>query len=125
MIPGITIGYGATALTVAPVNLRIQFESNKDDFVLARKPDATEDDRLMAMVRIILACVQRNDPAATVTQLMEAIDTADLPELFGAILTKSGFQPRPLGVTPTSDQSNSDNSSAGSSPTPDGSQTTS
>lgn len=125
MIPGIVIGYGAAALTVAPVNLRIQFETNKDDFALAQKSDLPEEDRVMAMMRIMLACVHRNDPSATMAQLMDAVDTADLPQLFSAILTKSGFQPRPLGVTPTSDPLNLGNSSAGLSLTPDGSPTTS
>jgi hypothetical protein len=99
MIPGITLTDGVTTLVVAPVNLRIQFdEATKDDFECVAKGSGSDAAAYtQSAISLLLACARRNHPTATREQLLELVDFADLGPLLGAVLTKSGFTPRPLG----------------------------
>lgn len=129
MIPGITLTDGVTTVVVAPMNLRIQFDdATKGDVdrVMAGVNDDPNGFR-DAAINVILACARRNHPALTREQLMEVLDAADLGPLLAAVLTKSGFEPRPLGSPARAQQSQSpaQPSSANSSTPPDGFPTTS
>lgn len=131
MIPGITLTDGVTTIVVAPMNLRIQLEEPTKPYV-DRVMEGVNDDQPgfnAAAEQVILACAQRNHPNLTQAQLREVMDAADLGPLLIAVLTKSGFKPRPLGMAASPQAAASPSpapvSSATSSTPPDGSPTTS
>lgn len=101
MIPGIQLTDGVTTIVVAPMNLRIQLEEPTKPYV-DRVMEGINDDQAgfnAAAEQVVLACAQRNHPNLTQAQLREVMDAADLGPLLIAVLTKSGFKPRPLGLT--------------------------
>jgi len=105
MIPGKEIGSGSDAITVAPMNLRIQLETCKDELALIGKGDAhTPEERIRAALKIILACAQRNKPELTEAQLCEQLDSADVWPLMNWVFTKSGFREVPLAPSLPSQQ---------------------
>lgn len=102
MIPGVTLTNGATTITVAPMNLRIQFdETLKDD--VDRVMQGSKDDPKafqQSAITVILACARRNHPELSRDQLLDVLDSADLGPVLVSVLTKSGFKPRPLEIEP-------------------------
>lgn len=102
MIPGIQLSNGATTITVAPMNLRIQFdETLKDD--VDRVMQGSKDDPKafqQSAITVILACARRNHPELSRDQLLDVLDSADLGPVLVSVLTKSGFKPRPLETEP-------------------------
>lgn len=124
MIPGKQIGSGSDAITVAPMNLRIQLETCKDDLEIAGDATRTQMERANAGLNIILACARRNHPMLTREQLCEQLDAADVWPLVGWVLTKSGFQQVPLEPSVPSQPAGATPSDSSSMP-PAGSPTTS
>lgn len=131
MIPGITLSDGVATIVVAPMNLRIQFgDDTKAD--VERVMAGMKDDPAgfnEAAERVVLACAQRNHPSLKLDQLRDVLDAADLGPILVSVLTKSGFNPRPLGTTAAlavaASPSPAPVSSGTSQPPSDGSQTTS
>jgi hypothetical protein len=104
MIPGVEITDGARTLTVAPMNLRILLcEPTK---ALVDRVGAGPGDDIAgfqnAALDLLLACLKRNHPEATRDDLLDMVNAADLGELLGSVMTKSGLKPRPLEVATTS-----------------------
>ena len=131
-IPGITLTNGATTITVAPMNLRIQFDDEtKDDVALVTSGEKQDAKAFtLAAINVVLACARRNHPNLTREQLLDVMDAADLGPTLVAVLYKSGFKPRPLASSgETSNEAPSPSpapeSSASSSTEPAGPVTTS
>lgn len=105
MIQGKQIGSGSDAITVAPMNLRIQLETCKDELALIGEGDGhSPQERIRAALTIILACAKRNHPDLTEAQLCEQLDSADVWPLMNWVFTKSGFREVPLAPSPQSPQ---------------------
>lgn len=96
MISGIEVTDGTAIYTIAPMNLRIQLDTNAQDLAMLSADSATTDERFFAGLNLLLACARRNHPQLTLDALKEAIDTADFMLLVNAVMTKSGFVSRPL-----------------------------
>jgi hypothetical protein len=103
MIPGVEITDGARTFTIAPMNLRILLESNKDDVDrISRGSDGDKDSFNAAAINLLLACGKRNHPDMTRDNILDAVDVADLSGLIVQVMTKSGMKPSPLAATPAS-----------------------
>lgn len=103
MIPGVTLTNGATTITVAPMNLRIQFDDDTKDAADIVLDGRNDDPKAYqkAAVDIILACARRNHPELSRETLYEVLDYADIRPTLLSVLSKSGFKPRPLAESPT------------------------
>ena len=97
LIPGITLNLGGTDYIVPPMNLRIQLtEPTRTAVQTIQSGTADTAEFVEAALVVILACAQRNYPDMTRDQLLD-IDFGDVSPLVVALMTKSGFNPRPLG----------------------------
>jgi hypothetical protein len=100
MIPGISINLCGTEYIVPPINLRIQLEEpTKSDLEMIEK--GVSDgivSFINAAVNIILACAKRNYPDMQRDTIIDGIDSGDLSSFVVALLTKTGFRPRPLEI---------------------------
>jgi hypothetical protein len=103
MIPGVEITDGARTLTVAPMNLRILLcEPTKA--LVDRVGQGPGDDLAGfqdAAIDLILACLKRNHADATRDDVLDLVNAADLGDLLGSVMMKSGLKPRPLEPVPT------------------------
>lgn len=113
MIPGVTLTNGATTITVAPMNLRIQFDDEtKADVELVTSGEKQDAKAFtQAAINVVLACARRNHPTLTREQLFDVMDAADLGPTLVSVLYKSGFKPRPL-------ESSGESSNQAQSPSP-------
>lgn len=128
MIPGIPVNFGGTDYVLPPMNLRIQLEEpTKSDVELLQKNNAADQSQFLnAAVNVILACAKRNYPDISRDTIIDGVDSGDLPGLVVALLTKTGFTPRPLASPATATNLSPEPASSASSMAPlDGSLTTS
>ena len=97
MIDGIKLTLGGVDYTIPPMNLRIQLtEPTKSAVQKIQSGDSDTAAFVEAALDVILACAQRNYPDLTRDTLLD-IDFGDVSPLVVSLMTKSGFNPRPLG----------------------------
>lgn len=130
MRPGITLTDGTTTIVVPPMNLRVQFDEEIEPHLTRIFAGDIGDGRayMESCIALLLACGRLNHPDLKRETLLDLVDSADLGRLVSAVLSKSGFKPRPLGEAEQEAPANpspAPASSASSSTPPDGSPTTS
>lgn len=112
-LSGITVNLNGTDYVVPPMTLRIQLEEpTSSDVELLQKGGASQVEFANAAVNVLWACAKRNYPDMDRDAWLD-LDFGDLGNLVAAVMTKSGFAPRPL--TPAAPEKTED---SGGSPSP-------